>query len=510
MVEAELILTGAPVLTQDPRTPETDAVAFRHGRVLDAGSHAEIQALEGPGTRVLELASDRVVIPGFVDAHTHAARLGEMHWRQDLGNADSKSEALQVLEAIAERTPEDGWVIGWNWDESTWPSKEPLTREDLDEASTTRKIMARRVCGHQAAVNTPALEALDLDEAPGVVTDNGAPTGTLTEDAAETAWEACAPAFETSVKGLRQETQRLARLGITTVADTAGPRDINLLTRGAREGFFHQRSHLYVRERLLEHMETLSLGPLLGPRCSLLGVKTYTDGSIGARTAATSEPYEDEDTRGELLRDAKHIEALAARLRTLGLQLKAHAIGDRAIQAVLDGIKAAGLTATDRPRIEHAELLTPAHIEHAEQSGAVFVMQPNFVANWQTPGGLYEQALGPERARSMNPLRSVHDSEAVLAFGSDGMPYGPLYGLEAATDHPNKAQRLTEEQALEAYTRGAAYALGREDELGCLTPGALADAVVLSRDPREVGFDAVDVQATIRGGEVLYEAPARA
>ncbi len=506
MVEAERILKGAPVLTQDPENPVAEAIAFRHGRILAVGSEAEVTQDQGPGTDVIELSSDQLVLPGFVDAHTHAARLGEMHWRQDLGTADTKDEAIQILEAIAERTPEDGWVIGWNWDESTWPTNEPLTRKDLDQASTTRKIMARRVCGHHAVLNTPGLEALDLDDAPGVQEKNGHPTGTLLEDAADAAWEACAPAFETCVKGLEAETKRLATLGITTVADTAGPRDVQLLTRGASDGFFQQRSHLYIRQRHLLHLDALNLGPIQSPGCSLTGVKTYTDGSIGARTAAVTETYEDADTKGTLLKDEQALTTITQRTHRLGLQPKLHAIGDRAITTVLDAIETANIPPTARPRIEHAEMLTPEHIQRMERLGVVCVMQPNFIKNWQTPNGLYEKALGTDRARTMNPLKRVHESNVPLAFGSDGMPYGPLYGIQAALEHPNKDQRLTPETAITAYTRTAAYALGRENELGMLRPGMLADAVVLTRDPRNAPIEDVNIQMTLKDGRPIHDA----
>ncbi len=508
MVEADRVVTGAPVLTQDPERPTAEAVTFRHGRVLAVGSEAEVSTVVGPGTDRLELASTALVAPGFVDCHTHAARLGELHFRQDLSQTPGKDEALQLLEARAERTPEDGWVIGWNWDETQWRGGEPLTQADLDAVSTRHNVLARRVCGHRTVVNSRALEALDLDEAtPGLETVDGEPSGVLSEDAADEAWEGCAPTYETCVKGLAQETRRLAKLGITTVADTAGPRDVRLLTRGAREGFFLQRSHLYVREALLDHVDALQMGRVTGPECSLNGVKIYTDGSIGARTAATHDAYADEDTTGMLLRDAEDVQATAERVDRLGLQLKAHAIGDRAIDAVLDGIEAADVPPEARPRIEHAEMLTPGQIDRMAELGVVCVMQPNFVLNWQTPGGLYEQALGEARAARMNPIRRVAEGGVDLAFSSDGMPYDPLYGIRAAVEHPTKREQVSVETALEAYTRGSAYALGREDELGVLREGALGDAVVLSEDPRTASdLDAVSVEATLIGGEVVHPA----
>jgi predicted amidohydrolase YtcJ len=499
-----LVILDATVRTQTGGGP-AEAVAFHKGRVLDVGTTSEIEALAGPDTRRLD-ADARVVLPGFVDAHTHVARLGEMRFRHDMAQTPGKDEAIQVLSARAQKTPEDGWVIGWNWDETTWPESQPLTPEDLERVSRHHKVLARRVCGHRIVVNEAALEALDLDPAqPGVETDDeGQPTGRLSEDAAEEAWEACAPAHETCVKGLKLETRRLAEMGITSVADTAGPRYIRLLTQGAQEGWMMQRSGFYVREEQLDHLEALGMGPLSGPWCSLMGVKIYADGSIGARTAALRDPYADEDTTGDLLRDADDVAETARRAADLGLQVKVHAIGDRALDAVLDGLEQADVQPEQRPRIEHAELLREDHLDRMADLGVTAVMQPNFVGNWQHEGGLYEQALGPERARAMNPFRDVLDADVPLTFSSDGMPYGPLYGIHCAVHHPNPDQRLTVPEAIRSYTRNAAYALGDEHARGVLQEGALGDAIVLAGDPREApSIEGIDVEATIVGGRRL-------
>lgn len=495
MPHADLLLTGARVLTMDPEQPEAEAVAFAQGRVLAVGEAARIERLVTDRTRVEHLPGT-TVLPGFIDAHTHAARLGELHFRADLSGLETKDQAIEIIAQRAERTPAGGWVIAWNWDESAWQPRDPLTPEDLDQISQDHPIMARRVCGHKAVVNTAGLEAIGLDG-----------RGLLTEDDADRAWEACAPSHETCVKGLKAESQRLAGLGITHVADTAGARDVRLLTEGAQDGYMLQRSGLYLREALVEHVEALALGRLPGQGCSLLGVKTYTDGSIGARTAATFEPYEDDPGTGELLRDAKQVAGLAGRCKALGLQLKAHAIGDRAIQAVLDGVRTAGLGPEHRPRVEHMEMVTDEQLEEMAELGMVACMQPNFIANWQGPGGLYEEALGTQRTRAMNPIASVLEAGVPLAFSSDGMPYDPLYGIRAALEHPEPKQRPTVDQALHAYTRGAAYALGLEDDRGHLSPGALADAVVLDGDPHQAArLDDLSVQLTVIGGRVVHEA----
>ncbi|MGH7336712.1 MAG: amidohydrolase, partial [Myxococcota bacterium] len=433
------------------------------------------------------------------------------------------------------KTPEGGWVIGWNWDESQWeepppnprvrlgadeprsvrPAREPLTPEDLDAVSTKHKVLARRTCGHKLVVNAAGLASLDLrEDLPGLVHDNGRLTGLITEDAAYEAWEQCAPTFETCVKGLRIESKKLAQLGITSIADTSWHREVQLLTAGAREGWFLQRSAMYVHEDLLSHLKALHLGAMPNDRCALLGVKTYADGSIGARTAAMREPYEDPGPgpgprpgpadRGMLLRSPKEIESLARTVHGLGLQLKAHAIGDAAIDAVIDGVEAAEVPRTARPRLEHGELLHADHLERMRELGMVASMQPNFIGNWQHAGGLYEERLGKARTLAMNPIKSILDAGVPLAFSSDGMPYGPLYGIACATQHPDPKERITVEQGITAYTRGAAYALGMEHERGVLKAGALGDAVVLAEDPRRARDVAkVRVERTIIGGRAV-------
>lgn len=495
-----LVLTDCTVLTLDPDQPEADAVAFRGGRVAGVGSPSGTRSVAGPDARVLELGG-ATVLPGFVDCHTHAARLGELRFRADLASAGSPEEVVQVLAERAARTPPGGWVVGWNWDESRWPGHTPLAPGDLARVSSEHNLLARRVCGHEAVVNERALATVRIPEdTPGFDA-----SGALTEDAVDVVWEACAPSHETCVQGLTLESPRLASLGITTIADTAGPRDVRLLTEGTRQGTFLQRAGLYLREELVGHAEALGLGPLGSDRCRLLGGKTYTDGSIGARTAALTEPYADEDTTGMPLRSAKDVGALAARLDGLGLQLKAHAIGDAAVDAVLDGITDAVLGPEARPRLEHAEVLRPDQVERIAALGVVASLQPNFIGNWQGPGGLYEQALGVERARVMNPVKSLLDAGAHLAFSSDGMPYGPLYGIACALAHPSPKERITVEEALAAYTTGAAFALGMEDRLGVLAPGALGDAVVLPEDPRRAeDVAALEVRMTLIDGRVVF------
>lgn len=507
MVAPSLVLTNGRILTQDDESPVVEAISFAHGRVLETGQAKTLRKRAGPRTEVRDL-EEKVVLPGFVDCHTHVASLGGRYYFADLSDADSKDQALKRLENHDVRLGEAGWILGWNWDETKWAERTPLRSEDLDDISRTRPVMALRACGHAVVANGEALDLLDPPPS-SIPEDDGGDSGTFTEDAGRYVWSQVQPSHRQAMEGLRAESRRLARLGITSIADTAGSTAVKRLTTATAAGRFLQRAGLYLRADLLEALESISLGPIRGARCSLLGVKAYADGSLGARTAALRESFEDRASRGTLRRSPSDIRDLASRASALGLQMKTHAVGDRAIDAVLEGYEGAGILPGDRARIEHAELLHEEHLKRMEERGIIAAMQPNFVARWQYEGGIYDQTLGEKRAEQANPFRSVLDAGVPLAFSSDGMPYGPLYGIHAAVNHRVPKERLSPEEAIRAYTRGAAYAIGCEDTRGILRPGAVGDAVVLSDDPRTTqDIKDIDVVFTVFDGEVVSEYPA--
>jgi hypothetical protein len=235
-------------------------------------------------------------------------------------------------------------------------------------------------------------------------------------------------------------------------------------------------------------------------------VKSYTDGSFGAHTARLRDPYEDGGT-GQWVVPPAELEALVERVDGAGLQMATHAIGDAAIEATLDAYEG---TSGERHRIEHAELLPDDLLERlaARDPGDLVVSaQPNF-HRWAREGGLYERLLG-DRAALTNRLGDLAEAGVPLAFGSDCMPLGPLYGVQQAVTAPTTGQRLSVTQALRAYTHGAARAGFDEDRLGTVEAGTCADLVVLEASPWEVAPDAVadvDVALTLVDGEVVHDA----
>ena len=220
----------------------------------------------------------------------------------------------------------------------------------------------------------------------------------------------------------------------------------------------------------------------------LAGVKTFLDGSLGARTAALSEPYADDvdnpENRGMLLHEAGALEEVIRGAEATGLQVSLHAIGDRAVEAALDAFEAAaGHGNPLRHRIEHLEYATPKQLDRMKDLRVVASMQPNFIVQWSNPGGMNEQRLGPQRAQASEALRDVWSRGIPLAFGSDNMPFGPLYGLQGAVHHPVEDQQLPPMVAMRAYTAGSAWAVHADRWLGTIEPGKAADMAILASDP---------------------------
>ena len=498
---ADRIFTNAEVHTLDEPDERYEAVAVRDGRIVRVGSNYEIGFLEGVETDVVDCAGG-VLLPGFVDAHTHVEILGRRLVHADLGSAADRAEALELLRDA----PADGWILGYGYDESTWPDGGYLTREELDEVSRDLPVVAFREDLHTASVNSVVLERYGdgLPES-GVYREDGDPTGVVTEDAAELLRMETAPGREETKRLVRAARDRAHELGVTGVHDMVRHSDAPAAYRElAVDGDLDLRVRLYYWTDHLDAVEETGLATNHGDEyVQVGGVKTYTDGSLGAGTAKLSEPYADRDGTGEWVVDPDELADVAERADDLGLQLAVHAIGDEAVDVALEALPD---DPESRHRIEHAELLED--VDAFDDAGAVASMQPNFL-RWAREGGLYEKRLGPGRTAASNRFADVLDAGVPLAFGSDCMPLDPLYGVQQAVTAPEERQRLSVTEALRAYTSGAAYAGHDDDRSGTVEPGKRADFVVLAESPWEVDPEAIadiDVSMTVVDGEVVHRA----
>ncbi|MFC6834918.1 amidohydrolase [Halomarina ordinaria] len=503
---ADLVLTNATVHTLADPDETYEAVAVRDGRIVRVDAAYEVDFLVGAATTVLDLDGG-VVLPGFVDAHTHLPMVGRSLVHADLSAAAAPADAVDLL---AENARDDeGWILGYGYDESTWAEARYLTREDLDAVSEERPVAAFREDLHTASLNGVALERLADDLPDGdVQREGGVATGVVVEDAAT----AVAAAVEPDESGTRAlvtaARDRAHELGVTGVHDmvrnSAAPavyRDLDAADA------LDLRVRINYWSDHLDSLVELGLRTNAGSDMVRVGaVKSFTDGSFGARTAKLSEPYREGDGRGQWVVAPEELDALVARADGAGLQFTAHAIGDAAIEAVLDAYAECEAPGERRHRVEHVELLREDLVERFADLDVVASVQPNFL-KWAREGGLYDDRLGPERARATNRYRDLLDAGVPLAFGSDCMPMDPLFGVEQVVTAPDERQRLTVTEALRAYTAGAAYAGFDEDELGTVEVGKRADFAVLAESPWAVAPEEIadiDVTHTVVDGEVVY------
>ena len=514
--EADLVLTNGHIhpLTGDDPDP-FEAVAVRDGRIVRLDTSYEIEFLEGIETDVVDL-DGRTVLPGFIDAHTHMEVIGQYECEADLTDADSPFECIDRLAALRDdpdrgREGTDEWILGFGYDESCWGG-DYLTRDHLDEVSTDRPVVAVREDMHVASVNSVVLDRHrnELPESD-VRTAGGEPTGVLVEDAVGVVREYISPDVETTREYLQAAQAYANRRGVTAVHDMVRQSHAPRVYRD-----LDAEDELTLRVRLnywSDHLDAVIETGLRtnhgSDRVRTGAIKTFTDGSIGGRTARLSEPYADAgegdappDERGDWVVDPDTLRELVDRADDAGLQLTAHAIGDEAIATTLDAFEG---TEGGRHRIEHAEVLTDELIDQLAAADVVVSAQPNFL-KWAREDGLYAKRLGDERRLDSNRFDALREAGATLAFGSDCMPLDPLFGIDQVVNAPSPEQALSVTDAIRAYTAGAAYAGYDEDRMGTIEVGKCADFTVLAESPWESDDIAgIDVELTVVGGEIVYD-----
>jgi len=507
---ADLVLTNAEVHTLADPDETTEALAIRDGEIVRVDKDYEVNFLVGIDTDVIDL-DGRVVIPGFVDAHTHMESFGQYLVHADLSTAGSLDDALSILDEEAGAEDYREWVFGFGWDESDWPENRYLRKEDLDRISDERPIAAIRVDMHVAALNSVALERL-RDEMPDgdVRTEDGEPTGVVVEDAVEPVRDAVASDPDETRELLTAARDEAHELGVTgvheKVRDSHAPRVYRELDR---------EDELNLRVRIDYWSDHLDAAVETGLRTNhgsemvqVGGIKSFTDGSLGGRTAKLADPYADDpEETGQWVVDPDELRDLVEHVDDEGFQLTVHAIGDEAVRETVAAFDTCEDPGAARHRVEHAELVDKDVLERMADAGIVASCQPNFL-KWAGEEGLYQNRLGEERRRESNAFRELLDAGVPLAFGSDCMPLDPLLGVHHAVNAPDDRQQLSVTEALRAYTHGSAYAGFDEDRLGTIEPGKLGDVVALERSPWEHpdAIEDIDVALTVVGGEVVYDA----
>jgi predicted amidohydrolase YtcJ len=536
-VSAELVLVSARIWTGDPVRPEAEALAVRGGRIVAVGSNADVAPLRGPTTRVLD-ARGRRVVPGFIDAHTHMTMGGLNLLAVDLRRTKDPADFTRRLAAFAKTRPPGQWITDGAWDHEQWEPPRLPTKALLDPATGDRPTCLARQDGHMMVCNSRALQLAGItretpDPPGGVIVRDakGEPTGVLKDAAMDAVAAVRLPRTEVELEeALKAAMTEAARVGVTSVQDLPGnPRDLDawekLRAAGALTVRVNYRPSLSSWEKArdrgaaMKNDEWLRLG----------GVKGFADGSLGSSTALFFEPFSsDPNNRGVFAGEAIPLGKLEERVAgadRAGVQVEIHAIGDRANAEILDlfeRVAKANGPRDRRFRIEHAQHLRAADIPRFAALGVVASMQPYQAAD---DGRWAEKRIGRERCKATYAFRSLLDTKARVAFGSDWdvAPLSPVLGIAAAvtrrtTDGKNPGgwfpeQKITAAEALRAYTAGAAYAAFEENEKGTLAVGKLADFVILSADPLSVRpeeLEKMEVVTTVVGGRVVYSRSAPA
>jgi predicted amidohydrolase YtcJ len=494
-------------------------------------------ALSNNQGRKIDL-NGRCVIPGLVDSHLHFESYALSLQRVDLTGVPDLDSALALVELEADKDNNDGWIQGRGWNQALWPGGQFPTASDLDQISTNRPILLNHRSGHASWVNSKAMQIAKLNEVSvdpqgGAIQrdDLGKPTGILFEKAMNLISDCVPKPSVTEVGDAMGEAQQLClRAGLTGFHDFDGRRCFLALQELRNHSALQLRVVKNIPAKRMDHAIGVGITSGFGDDWIRIGsVKLYADGALGPRTASMIAPYEGEkDNLGLIVTDKEEMIALVRKAGQHGLSIAVHAIGDKANHDVLDVFeevareklaKNIGHRFSSPPyrhRIEHAQLLHKKDISRFSSIGVIASMQPIHATS---DIEMAERYWG-RRSRYAYAWRSIIDSGAAFAFGSDAPVEAiePLTGIHAAVTRQHldgtpgsegwiPEQRITIREAVAGYTIGAAIASNREEYMGTISPGNLADLTILERDiftihPNEI--PGVGVAGTIVDGQVMY------
>ena len=541
---ADLVLTGGTIVTMDDSHPQAEALAIRGDRIVAVGDDAEVKPRIGDGTKVIDLAG-KLAVPGFIDSHAHFVSLGRSKMILDLSKARTWDEIVGLVEGAAHNTPPGRWIVGRGWHQAKWrPPPSPSvqgypTHEKLSQAVPDHPVMLTHVTGHMCLANAKAMELAGVDrntaspQGGEILRDEaGNPTGVFREasmglihrvQARSEARRTAQDEADELDEAIRLATEECLSQGVTTFCDASSSlATIDHLRKLALQGRLKVRLWVMIGESndvLAERLPEYRLVGLGNHHLTVRAVKRFMDGALGTHGAWLLEPYDDlPESIGLNTTPVDAIRRTAELAVRHGFQLCVHAIGDRANRETLDLfeqiLREHPQQKDARWRIEHAQHLHPDEIPRFARLGVIASMQG---CHATSDGPFVVERLGVERARlGAYAWRSLLDSRAVVTNGTDA-PVENLSPIECFYASVTRKladgtpffpeQRMTRHEALRSYTLDAAYAAFEEDLKGSLTPGKLADVVVLSKEVLTVPAEEIlgaRVLYTIVGGKVLH------
>ncbi len=525
-----LFLNGK-ITTLEPKQPEITAMAISNGRIAAIGSDEEIQN-QFPNTKSVDLQQKRVM-PGFIEAHGHFLGIGYSKLNLNLINTKSEEEIIQTVLKQSKLLAKGEWLKGRGWDQNDWPHQNFPTHHALSLAVPHHPVILTRIDGHavwcnQAAMDIAQIHLQKSDPIGGkIMRDHkGNPSGIFIDNAIDLiSRHVPKSSVAQDTQAAQFAAQEALQFGITSFHDAgSGQQAIDVFQTLQQKKIDMPRLYIMLNgedENLLAHY--FAKGPQINDRLGIRSIKFYADGALGSRGAALLEPYSDDPrNQGLLLLTKEQLSAATTQALQHGFQVATHAIGDKANRLVLDAYQEAlqkSPTATNpRLRIEHAQIVHPSDIKRFQKLGVIASMQPIHCTSdmpW------VPARLGKTRAQDEAYVwRTFLKNQVFLAAGSDAPieSLNPFHGLYAAItrkDHEGRPengfypeQSLTLNEALVAFTQGGAFAEFQEHQKGHLSPGALADFVVLSQDIFNIKAKEIlntKIEMTVIDGKIVYQ-----
>jgi len=520
MIDADHIVYDANIITMDNDRPIAEGIAIKDGKILWIGTNDEVKSSIGKNTLVTRLKG-KTIIPGFIDAHHHTMQYGLNLLGIDLTKTSSIDEILKIVKEESEKKRIGTWIFGIGYNQNQLKEKRHPNRFDLDKIAPNNPVVLKHTSGHNYSVNSMALKLAGINsETPDPLNGKidkdqktNLPTGLLFSFSAMKLIGNLlpTPSYEDMLTGLKMANNIMISEGITSATDARvgmvdAPRQIAVYQDAFEKGFLKVRHTLGIwcnsvldfsnLKEAMRDIEWKLLGMGIrtgfGNRNLKIGaLKFVTDGALSTATAATFQPYGYDSSKqscGVLMIEQKTLEELALKTHELGWQLSIHAIGDRAIDTVINAMEYVNNNSKiklNRPRIEHLTLVTPEMLKKVKKLKATVVLQPTFL--WQL-GDNWISQLGYDRFKAAKPFKLINDLGIKMAFSSDrpSVLGAPLLGIHSAVNQRTKdgndlssKQKISVKDALKCYTENAAYADFDEKIKGTLKIGKLADFVVL-------------------------------
>ncbi|MFE4075524.1 amidohydrolase [Peribacillus sp. YIM B13477] len=533
--KADIVLSSDAIFTGLTHEPTSGAIAILGDKILSVGSKAEIEPFIGSGTKVFNYGN-QLIMPGFHDFHLHIMFSALSLTSINLFEARSAQEvAAKVLE-FSKDCPEEGWIIGMQWDAGYWHDKQEPHYRILDAVIPDRPVVLFHAEGHYTWVNSKAMELAGVTEE---IRDpdfgryerdkNGLLTGILYEEAQQIVLKEALRLTQNKKETILKEFLRLlSQYGITSVNDLFAPiddflQDYDLFEKLDKQGELTTRFHITPElDGNLDKAQILR-NKYVSKKLQFSGLKQFVDGTVTGHTAYFLKPYSDQlDICGHPALDPEVLIDRVVKADELGFRIRFHAIGDAAIRLALDAFEEAvrkNGKRDSRHTIEHIEVIDSDDIERFSKLGVIASMQPDHMA--ASSREVYSSIIGPEREKNVFLTKSLLDTGTSLALGTDfpvSISLNPMRQIYTAitrvdssgdpqnTWHPE--QKLTLAEALQAYTYGSAHGCFREHELGTIEEGKLADLVVLDRNLFDIPESEVlktKVELTINDGKVVYK-----